>query len=105
MAEFGPPKELCDKPGSLLSALIDETGPSSADRLRRCVRGQWLRSCGAVHIKCKRRCLPFFLLHRIARGEISIFDNTNLSRHNSEGEEELGTIAEQVRFIPSVACF
>ena len=35
--EFGTPRELCDRPGGLLSSLIDETGTSSAERLRKCV--------------------------------------------------------------------
>jgi hypothetical protein len=35
VAEYGPPKELCDRHGGILSSLIDETGPSSAERLRR----------------------------------------------------------------------
>jgi hypothetical protein len=37
VAEYAPPRELCDRQGGILSSLIDETGPSSSERLRRLV--------------------------------------------------------------------
>lgn len=37
VVEYGPPRELCDQGAGILSSLIDETGPSSAERLRKYV--------------------------------------------------------------------